>query len=1226
MKNTFDHSNSEILRQQAEELLKKKLPKTVSSLSESDTLKLIHELEVHQFELVIQNESLSLHQLELEMQNKELLHAKEKAETDAKKYAELYDFAPAGYFTLSHEGTVTEVNFSGATMLGKARAQLTDNRFGVFVSDDTKPIFNLFLDKVFSSKANQSCDVTLSTRGNLPMFVHLTGIVNENGKQCLVSMVDITDSRIMTALQQSEQRFRAVVEWSPYSIVIHRDLKIVYVNPAAIKMFGASSAQDFVGTKVLDRVHPDCHQIVLDRIRRGIDDGIKAPLTELKYFKFDGTIIDVEVQGTPITYDGVPCIHAAMRDITERKKVEVALHESEANLRISHRYTRSLIEASLDPMVTIDQDGKISDVNSATENATGLSRNQLIGTEFSDYFTEPEKAKIGYQKVFEQGKVINYPLTICHTSGKLIDVQYNASIFKDEHGKILGVFAAARDVTELLQIEKKLRKSEKTHHSLFEISLQGIVYQNSEGFIVNANPAARRILGLTLDQLQGRTSFDPNWRAMKEDGSDFPGEEHPAILSLKTGKIIQNVVMGVFNPADAIVHWIKINASPLFSDGESAPQMVYTVFEDITEHRQAEDKLQQSHARYTSMTSNISDVIGIMDADGIMTYKSPNIEKWFGWLGEDRVGTSGFSTVHPDDLDRVGKVFYSLLEKDNSVKTLEFRYLCKDGSYKPIELTASNLLNDPFIHGVLLNYRDITARKQIEGELEQTATRLALATKAGGVGVWDWDIDNNVLVWDDQMIALYGIDKKNFSGAYQAWQEGLHPDDVLRGDHEIQMAISGKKEFNTEFRVLWPDGTTRYIRALAVVQRDESGKALHMIGTNWDITSQKNAEQTLLESKDDLQKTNTEKDKFFSIISHDLRGPFNGFLGLSKLMAEESSDLTQEEIQKMAGAMRDSATNLFNLLENLLEWSRMQQGGIIFNPESIWLMSIMDESMHPVMDSADKKGVEISYEIPNNLEVFADQYMLASTIRNLASNAVKFTTKGGKVTIVANTIPGNSVEISVSDTGIGMSPEMVHDLFRLDVQTNRRGTENEPSSGLGLLLCKDFVEKHGGKLWVESEEGKGSVFYFTIPNHAEVLIKNVIIHGVSEEDKEVQIKRMKILIAEDDFPSDLMLTRTLKEISREVLHVKTGVEAIDACRNNPDLDLVLMDICMPGMSGYDATRQIRQFNKKVIIIVQTAEVIVGSRKMAIEAGCNDYIEKPIDKDELLTLIHKYFKP
>ena len=231
----------------------------------------------------------------------------------------------------------------------------------------------------------------------------------------------------------------------------------------------------------------------------------------------------------------------------------------------------------------------------------------------------------------------------------------------------------------------------------------------------------------------------------------------------------------------------------------------------------------------------------------------------------------------------------------------------------------------------------------------------------------------------------------------------------------------------------------------------------------------------------ELRELNVTKDKFFSIIAHDFRGPFNGFLGLTKLMAEESSGLTQDEIQKMARSMRDSATNLFGLLENLLEWSRSQRGITSYEAEPFLLMPLIAESLHPVMDLADKKEIEIRYEIPSDLEVFADKYMLASTIRNLTTNAVKFTRKGGKVTISAKSGPGNTVEFAVRDTGIGMSPQMVVGLFRLDVQTNRKGTEGEPSTGLGLILCKDFVEKHGGKIWVESEDGKGSTFCFTLP-------------------------------------------------------------------------------------------------------------------------------------------------
>ncbi len=248
-----------------------------------------------------------------------------------------------------------------------------------------------------------------------------------------------------------------------------------------------------------------------------------------------------------------------------------------------------------------------------------------------------------------------------------------------------------------------------------------------------------------------------------------------------------------------------------------------------------------------------------------------------------------------------------------------------------------------------------------------------------------------------------------------------------------------------------------------------------------DITKRVQAEEEIKLKNDKLQQINAEKDKFFSIISHDLRGPFSGFLGLTNLLAEELPGLTQGDIQKMAVIMRDSATNLFHLLENLLEWSRSQRGLHKFAPESFLLKSMIFESTHTLMDTAHKKGIGISIEIPDDLEVYADVYMLASILRNLTSNAIKFSNKGDSVTIAAKPIPGNSVEISVRDAGIGMSNKMINDLFRLEVQTNREGTENEPSTGLGLLLCKDFIEKHGGKIWVESEEGKGSTFRFTLP-------------------------------------------------------------------------------------------------------------------------------------------------
>jgi signal transduction histidine kinase len=238
----------------------------------------------------------------------------------------------------------------------------------------------------------------------------------------------------------------------------------------------------------------------------------------------------------------------------------------------------------------------------------------------------------------------------------------------------------------------------------------------------------------------------------------------------------------------------------------------------------------------------------------------------------------------------------------------------------------------------------------------------------------------------------------------------------------------------------------------------------------------------LKENEVKLLRINVTKNKFFSIIAHDLRSPFNSFLGLTQIMAEELPSLSMEEVQKFADSMRKSAANLYRLLENLLEWSQLQQGLIPHNPEFVCLLPLINESVEMILESAKNKQIEIVIDVSLDIEVYAENNSLQTIIRNLVSNAVKFTPKGGKIQIFAKSNPDNSVEISVIDSGIGMKPPMKDNLFKLDVSTSRKGTEGELSTGLGLLLCKEFVEKHGGKLWVESEEGKGSTFRFTLPS------------------------------------------------------------------------------------------------------------------------------------------------
>lgn len=266
------------------------------------------------------------------------------------------------------------------------------------------------------------------------------------------------------------------------------------------------------------------------------------------------------------------------------------------------------------------------------------------------------------------------------------------------------------------------------------------------------------------------------------------------------------------------------------------------------------------------------------------------------------------------------------------------------------------------------------------------------------------------------------------------------------------------------------------------IRRQEQEINIQQGQLNETLGELKKLNKSLEEKIAELKKSNNEKDIFFSIIAHDLRSPLNGFWGLTRILVEELPNMTIDQIQQITLSMENSATGLYQLLENLLEWARMQQGLIPFDPKPVELLPEVEGSIVMILESAKSKEIEIIYDIPNDLAVFADSKMLQFVIRNLVSNAVKFTHNGGKINVSAKAKGNNSVEISIKDSGIGLNSAMVDRLFRLDSQTNRSGTNGEPSSGLGLTLCKEFIEKQGGKIEVESKEGKGSIFYFTIPH------------------------------------------------------------------------------------------------------------------------------------------------
>ena len=492
---------------------------------------------------------------------------------------------------------------------------------------------------------------------------------------------------------------------------------------------------------------------------------------------------------------------------------------------------------------------------------------------------------------------------------------------------------------------------------------------------------------------------------------------------------------------------------------------------DITERRLTEEKLHESEQRYRILIETAQE--GILVAQGSrFKFVNPKMSELTGYTEDELLAMPFLDLVHHDDKELVKSNYLKRTQGEFVENRYHFRVYKKDNSINWIEM--SGVKTEWEGQPAVINFvTDITDRVHAEQALKESESRARAIINAipdlmfmlDSQGVYlDYKANRDDLGYRGQ--SLIGQKNRDIAPAEFA--------DLV--DEKIKLCLQTGEIQVFEYQLQLPTGELGEFEArMACCGADK----VVVIVRN--ITERKAAEAEIQLKNDELEKLNIEKDKIFSIIAHDLRSPFNGFLGLTQIMADDLRNLTMEDIQKIASGMQKSANNLFSLLTNLLEWSLIKRGITKFEPVSMPLLKKLTECIKPVEQAANKKEIEILLEIPESLSVIADHNMFESTIRNLASNAVKFTPKGGTVHISAKALPNNLVEIAVKDSGIGMNADMLVKLFQIGQSTNRRGTDDEPSTGLGLLLCEEFIKKHGGTIHVKSEEGKGSEFRFTFP-------------------------------------------------------------------------------------------------------------------------------------------------
>jgi PAS domain S-box-containing protein len=640
---------------------------------------------------------------------------------------------------------------------------------------------------------------------------------------------------------------------------------------------------------------------------------------------------------------------------------------------------------------------------------------------------------------------------------------------------------------------------------------------------------------------------------------------------------------------------------------------------DNTELFEASEKLRKSEERMADIVFSLGDWVWEIDENGYYTYSS---QKGIDLFGAGIIGKTPFDFMHPEEAARISTIFSDIVAGRQNVKDLENRTVSKNG--KDIYMLTNGV---PILdaEGNFRGYRgvdkDITNRKLAEIELREQEVQYRNLANSGPALIWTSG--------SDKLCNLFNTSWLNFTGRTleqelnNGWIEGIHPDDSDRCFATYVTAFDQCEPFEMEYRLHHASGDYRWILDLGTPNYNSLGKFIGYIGNCFDITDRKLAEQELVLAKEKAEESDRLKSAFLANMSHEIRTPMNGILGFAGLLRE--SDLESEKQQHYIQIIQKSGARLLNIINDIIDLSKIEAGQV----HPVMSETNVNEQIEFISSffkpEVEEKGLKIS--ISNALPskeayISSDGEKIYAILTNLVKNAIKFTQKGQIE--LGYEILEDHLRFFVKDTGAGIRAEQFEMVFERFRQGSELLSRNYEGAGLGLAISKAYVEMLGGKIWVESELGKGSTFYFTLPNSILTPENRSILRTITTEIQEIELPKLKILIVEDDESSRFLLNALVSKFSSQILLAKNGVEAVRLCHTNHDLDLVLMDVKMMEMDGYEATRKIREFNKDLVIIAQTGYAHYGARNIALDAGCNDYITKPIHRDKLIGIVHKYF--
>ncbi|MHC1707521.1 MAG: PAS domain S-box protein [Bacteroidales bacterium] len=682
-------------------------------------------------------------------------------------------------------------------------------------------------------------------------------------------------------------------------------------------------------------------------------------------------------------------------------------------------------------------------------------------------------------------RFVEIPLRYLNKTLEMRDMRYIEPLknYRTEFGRLTRSIKSVFEKEELLQetekrrqLESELRRSEQRFHLLVE-NLPDILWiADKQGDTIYYSSNIYQVLGYKPDELIDNQNF---WK------ENIHSDDYQKVMSRYSEFVKNNDQFDVeyrLKHKNGQILWISEKAISKFE--HDGVQFCCGRISDITKEKQIELRLYESEQHFRSLFEQNPfgvAILGIKDHRILRTNSA--LCQMLGYSENELIGLSVESITPSDDFEKEIRAATESVRSGIGVFTVEKRLYKKDGDLIWVNLTGSYIFDEKGTHkygfGIIEN---ITEKKSIQDHLTREHTLLVSLME---------NVPDLIFFKDKQ-----GKYINANQSALQFFEAMGYPDPIGLTDFEIlnqqeyleeiqnddaSILASGKSIINKVEKITLPSDETIWFSVTKFPILSPDGKSDILVGILRNITERIENELKLKKYAQELKELNYSKDKFLSILAHDLKNPFNAILGFASVLAEEYNEYTDQERVHFIRNIQQAAENTFSLIQNILEWSRSQTGRINFKPDTLDLSNIINESVKLLKPLMEEKGGKVVSKIQYNTMVYVDENMMKTVFRNLISNAIKFSPKKSTVTVSARSLNYNMLEVTVEDEGIGIPEEALGRLFKIDDSYRREGTEGEQGTGLGLILCKEFVEKHGGLIWVRSKEDQGTSFMLTIP-------------------------------------------------------------------------------------------------------------------------------------------------